>query len=116
MTEIRARVETGMMGAAVGDVVTLDATPLVLAAVRDGRLTVLDQPAPELKGEALDQALRERGLSLSGTADEKRARLAEHPRTTEVPGLPAGGEAPGGTAIPDPATVVTPAGTPAGTP
>ena len=116
MTEIRARVETGMMGANVGDVVTLDATPLVLAAIRDGRLTPLDGPAPELKGEALDQALRARDLPTSGTADEKRARLAEHPRTTEVPGLDGAGEAPGGTPTPDPATVVTPAGTPAGTP
>lgn len=34
--------------------------------------------ALELKGEALDEALEEAGLSKSGTADEKRARLAEH--------------------------------------
>lgn len=31
-----------------------------------------------LRGEALDAALEERGLSKSGTADEKRARVAEH--------------------------------------
>lgn len=31
-----------------------------------------------LKGAALDAALEEAGLSKSGTADEKRARLAEH--------------------------------------
>lgn len=30
-----------------------------------------------LRGEALDQALEAKGLSKSGTADEKRARLAE---------------------------------------
>ncbi|MER7070964.1 hypothetical protein [Terrabacter sp. NPDC000476] len=46
------------------------------------------QPAPgtepsaddalELKGAALDEALEEAGLAKSGTADEKRARLAEH--------------------------------------
>lgn len=48
------------------------------------------QPAPEpvgvvdrevvedLKGEALDTALEERGLTKTGTADEKRARVAEH--------------------------------------
>lgn len=39
-------------------------------------------PAPgadvELKGEALDAALDERGLAKTGTADEKRARVAEH--------------------------------------
>ncbi|WP_076260866.1 hypothetical protein [Intrasporangium flavum] len=34
--------------------------------------------ALELKGAALDQALEEAGLSKTGTADEKRARLAEH--------------------------------------
>lgn len=31
----------------------------------------------EPKGEALDQALRDAGLPLTGSADEKRARLAE---------------------------------------
>lgn len=34
--------------------------------------------ALELKGEALDQALENAQLSQSGTANEKRARLAEH--------------------------------------
>lgn len=32
----------------------------------------------ELKGAALDEALEKAGLPKSGTADEKRARLAEH--------------------------------------
>lgn len=32
----------------------------------------------ELKGKALDDALEAAELSKSGTADEKRARLAEH--------------------------------------
>lgn len=31
-----------------------------------------------LKGKALDEALEERGLSKSGTADEKRARVEEY--------------------------------------
>lgn len=31
-----------------------------------------------LKGEALDAALKEAGLPVTGKADEKRARLAEH--------------------------------------
>lgn len=31
-----------------------------------------------LKGAALDAALKEAGLPTSGTADQKRARLAEH--------------------------------------
>lgn len=37
----------------------------------------LDSDVGELKGKALDAALEEAGLSKSGTADEKRARLAE---------------------------------------
>lgn len=32
----------------------------------------------DLKGKALDEALDAAGLPKSGTADEKRARLAEH--------------------------------------
>lgn len=35
-------------------------------------------PEEELKGAALDAALEERGLSKSGNADEKRARVAEY--------------------------------------
>ena len=34
--------------------------------------------AEELKGKALDEALDDAGLSKSGTADEKRARLAQY--------------------------------------
>lgn len=38
----------------------------------------VEEPAAvELKGEALDDALRDSGLPLTGTADEKRARLAD---------------------------------------
>lgn len=37
-----------------------------------------DEGDGELKGEALDAALEQRGLSKDGTADEKRARVAEH--------------------------------------
>lgn len=36
------------------------------------------EPDVELKGQALDDALEERGLPKTGTADEKRARVAEH--------------------------------------
>lgn len=43
----------------------------------------LEAPAPteqaaELKGKALEDALIARGLPATGTADEKRARIAEH--------------------------------------
>lgn len=36
------------------------------------------RPAAGLKGKALDEALTAAGLSTSGSADDKRARLAEH--------------------------------------
>ena len=36
-----------------------------------------DATSPVLKGAALDAALKEAGLSLEGTADEKRDRLAD---------------------------------------
>ena len=36
-----------------------------------------DATSPVLKGAALDAALKEAGLSLEGTAGEKRARLAD---------------------------------------
>lgn len=37
-----------------------------------------ETPAAELKGEALQEALRAADLPLTGSADERRARLAEH--------------------------------------
>lgn len=63
-------------------------------------LTVLDQPATdrggrplpprpvappaeELKGAALDDALDAAGLPKTGSADEKRARLADHNNSQE---------------------------------
>lgn len=39
----------------------------------------------DLKGAALDEALEKAGLPKTGTADEKRARLAEHNTTTATP-------------------------------
>lgn len=38
-----------------------------------------------LKGKALDAALRDAGLPLTGTADEKRAALASHMAATDEP-------------------------------
>ena len=38
----------------------------------------VEAPADELKGKELDAALDAAGLPKSGSADEKRARLAEH--------------------------------------
>jgi hypothetical protein len=117
-SSIRVRVETTMMGATVGEIVTVELTPLTQAAIDDGRLTPVpadDQPTgemPELKGEALDQALRDRQLSTSGTAAEKRARLAENPPAPAVAGLDpegtaAGGAVPGAASTPAPAPATT---------
>lgn len=39
---------------------------------------VPESEAADLKGAALDEALEDAGLPKSGSADDKRARLAEH--------------------------------------
>lgn len=39
---------------------------------------VTEAEAVELKGEALDQALKDADLPTTGSADSKRERLAEH--------------------------------------
>lgn len=45
----------------------------------DAQLDALPSDDPSrLKGQALDRALDEAGLSKDGSADEKRARLADH--------------------------------------
>lgn len=58
-----------------------------LAASTDGVMPTVDDtdaPTPaddgaaELKGAELEQALKDRNLTTTGTADEKRARIAEH--------------------------------------
>lgn len=80
MAEVKVRAETPMLGLSVGSETTVERSALVDAAIDDGRLTVLDEGAGEgpLRGEALDDALREHGLSTSGRADAKRRRLDAH--------------------------------------
>ena len=62
-----------------GDVVTV---PPALEAKYDASHIWEHQPHPndpqELRGAALDAALEEAGLPKTGSADEKRARYAEH--------------------------------------
>lgn len=65
-------------------VATTDAR-LLTGSADDWRLGIAAAPADEereeteeLKGAALDEALEAAGLPKTGTADEKRARLAEH--------------------------------------
>lgn len=101
MTDVRVRTETPMLGLAWYEEVTLARTPLVEAAIAEGRLTVLstEGEVEPLKGNALDLALSNAGLPTTGKADEKRARLAEHleaealaaagPGDVEEPGTPA---------------------------
>lgn len=104
-TDVRVRTETPMMGLAWGQIVTLTRTPLVEAAIAEGRLTVLDAADEEqpLKGAALDAALEGAGLPTTGKADEKRARLAEHQAAlAEAAAGPGSGEPTG-----DPATAST---------
>lgn len=78
--DVRVRAETAFLGLAPGGEITLTRTALVEAAIASGRFTVLDSdgaPAP-LKGAALEDALKAADLPTSGSADEKRARLAAH--------------------------------------
>ena len=79
MADVRVRCETPMLGLAWGAEVTLTRTPLVEAALAEGRFTLLDAEGEEkpLAGAALDQALRDADLSTAGTAAQKRARLTE---------------------------------------
>jgi len=74
---VTVRAETPIFGIAWGQEATLERTPMVSAAIDQGRLTLLSSTATILRGEALDRALRDAELSTSGTADEKRARLAD---------------------------------------
>jgi uncharacterized protein (UPF0210 family) len=49
-----------------------------IASVSPASATASTTDDAELKGQALEDALKERGLPSTGTADEKRARVAEH--------------------------------------
>lgn len=68
-----------------GDVVEVN-TSAVEALIASGEFTVEGAAPPELRGEQLDDALRDAGLPLTGTADEKRQRLAEHNAGNNDPG------------------------------
>jgi hypothetical protein len=79
MAQVHVRAETPMLGLGWHAEVTVERTPLVDAAIDDGRLTVIGaEPDGPLRGEALDAALRAHGLQLTGTARVKRGRLTRH--------------------------------------
>lgn len=80
-TTVRVRAEVPMIGVTIGHVVVMERTALVEAAIADGRFTVIpdEEDGDEaLRGEALDQALRDHGLRLTGRAQDKRRRLDAH--------------------------------------
>lgn len=75
---VKVRAETPIFGIAWGEEAVLERTPAVSGAIEEGRLTLLGSAeSTYLRGEALNEALRDAGLSTAGTADAKRARLAE---------------------------------------
>jgi hypothetical protein len=78
--DVRVRAETPMLGLGWHEEITLTRTPLIEAAIADGRFTVLDAGGEEqpLKGAALDAALDAAGLPTTGKAEDKRARLDAH--------------------------------------
>lgn len=58
--------------------VVQDETPAELDPDAPNADPPVDVPAGELKGKALDEALKARGLPITGTADEKRSLLADN--------------------------------------
>jgi hypothetical protein len=131
MATVRVRAAVAIPGLSYGQIGELEREPWVEGAIEDGRLVEVDEDGEAretvLRGEALTKALKSADLSTSGTADEKRARLAEH-RTrqrleaaglgdaggAEGPGTaPTGGPAPSGIA-PGTQTGGGPAGTAGG--
>lgn len=78
--DVRVRAEVPFLGLAWGQETTLTRSPLVEAAIAEGRFTVVTTTGEQqpLRGDALDEALRAADLPLTGTAGEKRARLAAH--------------------------------------
>lgn len=61
-----------------GDVRVVPNELVGLYTSRGWESTTVDPDPAELKGQALDAALKDAGLSTSGTVDEKRLRLTEH--------------------------------------
>jgi hypothetical protein len=96
MGTVRVRAVTAVPGLGWGQVGDLERDSSIDGAIEDGRLVEVDEAgestAAQLRGEALTDALKAAGLSTSGSAEEKRARLAEHHTGRE----PGGGPAPGG--------------------
>jgi hypothetical protein len=82
MGTVRVRAVTAVPGLGVGEVGDLEDSDPILGAIAEGRLVEVDElgdtPDEELRGEALTAALRDAGLPLSGSVEEKRGRLAEH--------------------------------------
>jgi hypothetical protein len=89
MATVHVRAETAVFDLGWYDEMITERTPLIEAAIAEGRLTVLEDEGPP-RGAELDQRLRDLGLSTSGTVAEKQERLAE------AEGTGSGGTGPGG--------------------
>jgi hypothetical protein len=76
MATVHVRAETAVFDLGWYDEMITERTPLIEAAIAEGRLTVLEDEGPP-RGAELDQRLRDLGLSTSGTVAEKQERLAE---------------------------------------
>lgn len=82
MGTVRVQAVTAVPGLGVGQVGDLEDSEPIVGAIGEGRLVEVDELGDTaedgLRGEALTAALREAGLPLSGSVEEKRTRLAEH--------------------------------------
>lgn len=70
--------DAGEKGAGLGSII---ADPMLSAEAQRVGAAADEDSGTGLRGVELDAALEERGLSKSGTADEKRARVAEYDAT-----------------------------------
>lgn len=84
--EVRVRAETPMLGLHYGQETTVTRSPLVEAAIADGRFTVVNDDGEEerLRGAVLDGVLEAAGLPTGGSLAERQARLDAHRAGTDT--------------------------------
>jgi hypothetical protein len=92
MAEVRVRAEQATVDLGWHEVAQVERTEWIDSMIEDGRLVEVDDEGNPtetvLRGEALDRALRAEGLSTSGKAEDKRARLSEHRTAQRAESLP----------------------------
>lgn len=94
--EVRVRAETPMLGLHYGQETTVTRSPLVEAAIADGRFTVVNDDGEEerLRGAVLDGVLEAAGLPTGGSLAERQARLDAHRAGTDTTPVEVPAEAP----------------------